>query len=883
MFFVQMTKLKISKEQLSCDKQEAKQKVKSELFFGVSVSSNKFEKNRFASFYRINFSCSQQKGNNMENNINAVITLNNNISTDEKEEKHVKTNEKLVMTPITINGMLPSDEQLAIIKALVADKNVIVDGVPGCGKSALVLFLAVMFPERYNFQITYNAALKLEVRQKAVDLNLSNLEVHSYHSAAVKYYDSKVYDDIRMQAMLDCDKTARKLPATQTAELDEIQDMKPLYRLFIQKFFRDLRQQGSDPNLLVMGDRFQGVYAFLDADERYLTLGPAIWKNLLNDSNIENKRKVDDAEEKESVPLKNNKEREIVELPLSMSFRLTNQMAEFVNKCVLGYTRIRACRDGPRVDYIRQPAFSSYRTVGNRLIALLRAKKIQPEDIFILAPTLRGQTSPVRELEKMFLNAGYPVFVTLNDDSRLDEDLMRGKIVFCTFCSVKGRERKYVVVFGFGISYFTYFGKDLDPTQCPAAIYVAITRASEHLTVLEDTGGSSAGSSSKGSICAPLPFLKLLEVKKDSTYLNLIGVPPIQKFTQVPENNKPQKTSPSEIVKFLQDRYQIRLNELCEQLYQEYAPAHCNIPIETKVYREYKSSTNDDDAASIIQSEDISDVNGTIIPAMLEAKWKLRENGLTSLHRIIKSEVLVDQETKAMQNQILKIKFPCTTIEEYLQLGAVYLACTSGYHFKLAQIDSYDWLSEDQVEACHNVMETHIEPTEETQFELSIDSYSYLCDHGLVQFEHPRVDCCDSNTVWEFKCKPQLSLEDRLQLVVYAWLWEKSMKEDHGTREFRLMNIRSGEVLEMKFNEEIVEKIMFLLIENLFRIQTKITDDAFVEMANTTPFRLEQNEDERKEEKVKKPRQTRKRKEKSEDVAKKNPFTKQSQLSFPSK
>ena len=40
--------------------------------------------------------------------------------------------------------------------------------------------------------------LKLETRSKVIQLNIDNMEVHSYHSFCVKYLNSKAYTDSGM-------------------------------------------------------------------------------------------------------------------------------------------------------------------------------------------------------------------------------------------------------------------------------------------------------------------------------------------------------------------------------------------------------------------------------------------------------------------------------------------------------------------------------------------------------------------------------------------------------------------------------------------------------------------------------------------------------------
>ena len=73
--------------------------------------------------------------------------------------------------------------------------NVCVDSVPGFGKTTTNLYLSLNNPTKHMLLLTYNAKLKLETRQKVQALGINNLEVHSYHSFCVKYFNSQAYTD----------------------------------------------------------------------------------------------------------------------------------------------------------------------------------------------------------------------------------------------------------------------------------------------------------------------------------------------------------------------------------------------------------------------------------------------------------------------------------------------------------------------------------------------------------------------------------------------------------------------------------------------------------------------------------------------------------------
>jgi superfamily II DNA or RNA helicase len=88
-----------------------------------------------------------------------------------------------------------SIEQYNIIQQLSLNNNVVVDSVAGSGKTTTNLHIAKRFPLFLILLLTYNKKLKLETREKAKKLGINNIEVHSYHSFCVKYYDNECFND----------------------------------------------------------------------------------------------------------------------------------------------------------------------------------------------------------------------------------------------------------------------------------------------------------------------------------------------------------------------------------------------------------------------------------------------------------------------------------------------------------------------------------------------------------------------------------------------------------------------------------------------------------------------------------------------------------------
>ena len=96
------------------------------------------------------------------------------------------------------------------------------------------------------------------------------------------------------------------------------------------------------------------------------------------------------------------------------------------------------------------------------------------------------------------------------------------------------------------------------------------------------------------------------------------------------------------------------------------------------------------------------------------------------------------------------------------------------------------------------------------------------------------MDCLDQNHVWEFKCVKELSLEHFLQVVCYQWLWNLCLRNKYKERKFRLLNIRTGEMYELKNDESMVQMVMELLIMNRYEKMISISDEEFIQICLET-------------------------------------------------
>ena len=96
----------------------------------------------------------------------------------------------------------PSAEQQAVIGAMHRGNNAIVDSVAGSGKTTTSLLLASQLPDKRIVLVTYNRRLKEETRERVDAQDITNLEVHSYHSMGLKYYKDPCFTDLDLSTIL---------------------------------------------------------------------------------------------------------------------------------------------------------------------------------------------------------------------------------------------------------------------------------------------------------------------------------------------------------------------------------------------------------------------------------------------------------------------------------------------------------------------------------------------------------------------------------------------------------------------------------------------------------------------------------------------------------
>jgi len=640
-----------------------------------------------------------------------------------------------------------SSEQEKVIKSLKYS-NVIVDSVAGSGKTTTNLYLAKEYPQDKFLLLTYNAKLKIETRQRVDLLGITNMDVHSYHSFAFKYYGKECYTDSALKKMLKKSQNNTHSPdiSYDTIILDESQDMSPLYYQLFCKIYQDNSlQSGKKSKICLLGDRYQSIYKFNGSDPRFITEAPKLF-------NINSKDW-----------LKTN---------LSYSFRVTHEIATFINRSMLKKDRLRSKKvTFKKPKYIITDCFGSKFGIsrGNskafKVITHYLRLGYQPHEIFILAPSVKNTKSPVRQLENDIktLLRDIPVYVPVSDEEKLDQQVLKNKLVFSTFHQAKGLERKVVIVFNFDASYFEYFNKHHNPYECPNELYVATTRAIDHLVLLHHYQNDF------------LPFINREELSKTTELIYHRKL-----YVRKSKKDKNRETSVTDLVKHLTlDTMDKCLKYLTIKKRKDKSE---KINIKSKTRQKYGH-------------ENVSEITGTAIPAYFEYRLKNTMNifnllgcGIPPKSTVNSSSINTDYSfisdddddeddqygskspNNSSQNNQLdlqQLNLKKISPSQLLYLSNRWCSYKNGFIFKLDQINNYDWLNNIQLQKCIDRL-YNLGISQNAKFELKsqVENKNELFNRKIIGY----IDCVDGNNLYEFKCVSMLKKEHILQLAIYAYL-----------------------------------------------------------------------------------------------------------------
>ena len=623
---------------------------------------------------------------------------------------------------LIIKNMLPepSEEQIQIVNK-ISTNNIVVDSVAGSGKTTTNLYIALHHSDVKILLLTYNARLKDETRKKVKDNKINNLEVHSYHSFCVKYYHHKCFDDDIMKQILKNDTTPLQNFKFDVIIVDEAQDMNKLYFNLVKKIFKD--NDFHETRICIIGDKYQCIYDKMKgANPKYIT-------------NAENEFTFN------SIPW--------IRLKLSQSFRLTNNIANFVNKIMLHEDRIIASKQGVKVKYV--VCENIYNEPYPYVKKFIKDYKYNPEDIFIIAPSVKNNAKrygvnksekPINVLEnciKRYLKI--PVYATSSNEEKLDQDIIDGKLVISTIHQTKGLERKVVFYIGFDSSYFKFNKRHASQDICPNELYVATTRSSKILYLFHNK---------------EFKFLPFINHSMINNCSEVIGKLP--KF----DNEDKYETHTNFFNRYVSEVAKYVPDEIIDECY-----SLLEIEQLRSIGQEIVINTKTSQGTMF---ESVSDINGILIPLA----YNLFLHGVE-----IDISNLVDSALEIWSN-------------------------STGYVFKKDQITDFNWISLKELNDCFNRLSS-LNINKDATFEKKLTSIPFKFEPRDFVKLHGIVDCIHNDNVYEFKCVKKLRKEHFLQLAIYAYMLKN--------KKYYLYNIITNELYQICCSDENLDYIVKTLLK----------------------------------------------------------------------
>eukprot|EP01041_Mallomonas_annulata_P001582 gene1582-3057_t len=588
----------------------------------------------------------------------------------------------------------PSKEQRKILQTIMSklDVNLVVNAVAGSGKTTTVLQLADANRNYKILLLTYNSKLKEETRAKKKEYKLDNLEVHSYHAYAVKYYDRGCYTSRGILKVINEGKLPITLsPSYDIIAIDEAQDMTSILYKFVCKMLFDLyTARNISPRLLIFGDENQELYSFNGADRRYLTHAYDLFKNISLTSE--------------------GKEKKTKDLTLKTSYRISGNIAKLINQGFLGGEQRITANKGPGevVDYIIGCPWKAVDGIAADIFSLLRQNIYKPDDIFILVPSLkfdvtqifnsttRRQLPPFKYLENLLCDMNIPIFIPLNDDSEINEEHSANKVIFSTFHQSKGLEREFVVVFSFSNDYFNYYAKNENRFTCPSTLYVALTRAKSKLVIVAE--------SVKGDH-APFVDRDLIEHNLSRGYDACVNI--INNYTSGIRVNvvkkAPTNVTVTQLIKYIPDTLIMEVMSLLKWKCTRSAGDVISIPCDIHGA-----------ATSHGGKESVADLNGLVIPSLLEEKSTGNCTLRDVLSKSIKSNNSAGHLHAIVIQKFNELKPPKSKLDttHFIKLALLYSAVisdgTKGFISRLKQIKKYNWITKEIASSCVKRLESAV-------------------------------------------------------------------------------------------------------------------------------------------------------------------------------
>ena len=692
----------------------------------------------------------------------------------------------------------PSEEQSTILTHVKNNRNIYCDAVPGAGKSTLSYFIASQNKSKTVLSVTFSKDLKKEAREKIEKLGLMNMRIESYNSLARNYYDNTAITNDGIERILRYNTELICSDKIDIFILDETQDMNIVHFRLIKKFIND---NNPDMQLIVLGDKDQAVFKFLGSDHRFLTLSRNIY------------------------------DKPFIKSDLTLSYRLTNEMGQFINNFILGYDKIKTIKPGKPVKYIVSKPYE--RELFQYLFDIIKNKieieNYRLEDIFVLCNSVKKTNrnqKPIIAFENFLvrqkINGMRPnIYINKSDEGQLNQKELKNKIVLTTFHQSKGRERKLTIAFGVDESYYKYTHLGVSD-ECPPPIYVGTSRGIDELIVVHTYNNGCT---------RKIPIAKMtIHELSETDYCDVVMIGEIDRSVldyntrYVPQISKEHTSSVTSMTKYIRDSIQREIVNKIDDVYVKIHNSSNKIDLKSIIYNRNKNI-----------HESVSDINGLIIPTI----WEHSITGRSTIYDYIQH---FKKNSQYMDFRLLdKIKeatdkYPFTDNNSWLLVGNIYNSIKGSILSNIYQIVGYNWLVESDVQKCLDRLNNQVSK-DDIMFEMDLGNNRGYYVHQHKNYGQVKVsgilDCINIDSVYELKCTCELSIEHKCQLLMYYWMYRNTkLEKQMGYKKFKLFNILTGEMFELKTDSPLIDDIVELLLENAYDDKDDISDDRFIERCN---------------------------------------------------
>lgn len=664
-------------------------------------------------------------------------------------------------------GHHPTEEQLHVADCAERGLNILCRAVAGAGKTTTLLLCAERAPTKQHLLLTYSKHLQLEVSNRAP----SNVAALTYHAAAGTLYGAPVKDDTTLRSFLMDSSKVPKPPLHKrlcfdVLCLDETQDMTVEYFALV----RELLTANPSARMIVVGDELQSINEFRGAHPGFLTDACTLF-SAFSSHQWESCR-------------------------LSISQRLTPATAAFVNVHLYNDQKVifggnTRCANRLPIYCAVSPAKPS--DIASELNKVMREMiaEFGVDNVLVLAASVRGLVPAGSMFKKQ--NSYSPLAILIRDhltdipvhinpDRAGDESLNRGKVVVRTFNGSKGCERDCVILVSFDESFFQFYDRKWDDCdRLPNVLPVAATRAKKQLVVVASWNKTLR-------TVMPVRFPGMVDFRSASPDTRPASGGPVNPCGLAQEDREHvSRKGVVDLVRHLHPETKREAMSLitthATRVFDKHP--HTRPKFETKVHFAQASSDH-------LLTEDVSFLYGETPMVLAEVAMNKQSNfdsrysramsattddGFTwQSHFCSQLPTAPPDFVKRLSDALAK-NCIARTPTEWVIIIVAQRAVEYGYHHLPRQIKHFDWVNEEALIACRDIVTGDLKGMT-GEFEVDVPQGDMAQAMVGRTFINGRADFVQKakdkygharDVIWEYKLN-EICEEDELQLACYVAL-----------------------------------------------------------------------------------------------------------------